>query len=82
LDSVERRLTEIESWQKAVDNRLAEGAKTIHGHKITLENVTAYQGKQNGSLQRLEDRFNSFYNLLMVALLGMAANLIISLVRR
>lgn len=50
-------------------------------HSVTLKNVSAYQDKQNGSLQRLEDRFNGFYTMLFLSLLGMAVNLVVTLTR-
>lgn len=79
---VERRIDKVEARQDAVDMRLEQGGKTMAGHEIKLRMLCDYQDKQNGSLQRLEDRFNSFYNLLIISLLGMVANLVITIVRR
>lgn len=78
---VVRRIEKIENRQDAMDDQLLAGAKTMARHETMLQNICDYQDKQNGCLRRLEDRFNSFYHLLLVALLGMVANLVITLYR-
>lgn len=72
---------DIEQRVSKIEDMLGQGAKTMAIHEAKIQSICAYQDKQNGSLQRLEDRFNSFYHLLIVSLLGMVANLVITLYR-
>lgn len=80
-EAVVERYTGEERRQNGEWQRLVECAQTLAIHEEQIKNIRNYQTKQNGSLQRLEDRFNSFYHLLLLSLLGMMANLIITLVR-
>lgn len=76
-------LTErVGTLERRVNNhsgRMDKAEQVLAGHDIAINNICKYQDKQNGSLQRLEDRFNSFYAMLFVSLLGMVANLVLTI---
>lgn len=57
----------------------AEQVQAKQGQEI--EGICKYQDKQNGSLLRLENRFNGFYNMLFVTLLGLLANIVLTVLK-
>lgn len=73
VDTLGRRVNDHSGRIDKVEQTQAEYGKEI-------DNLCKYQDKQNGSLLRLESRFNGFYNMLFVALLGMIANIVLTLI--
>lgn len=74
VDSISRR---VNNYSERIDRV----EQTLAAHDRDIDNLCKYQNKQNGSLQRLEDRFNGFYAMLFLSLLGLAANLLLTLLK-
>lgn len=81
-DSTEVLTERVDTLGRRVNNHSeridkVEHAQAEHGKEI--DNICKYQDKQNGSLLRLEARFNGFYNMLFVAMLGLLANIALTI---
>ena len=57
---VERRIERLERIAEMYDNRLLQGTKSFAVHDTRLAQLEAHQEKQNGTLQRLEDKFDAW----------------------
>ena len=75
VDTLGRR---VNDHSRRIDK--VEQEQTGQGKEI--EGICKYQEKQNGSLLRLEGRFNGFYNMLFVAILGLLANIVLTVLMR
>ena len=71
VDTINRR---VNDHSRRIDK--TEQVQAEHGKEI--DSICKYQDKQNGSLLRLESRFNGFYNMLFVAILGLLANIVLT----
>lgn len=74
VDTLGRR---VNDHSKRIDK--TEQTQAKQGQEI--ESICKYQDKQNGSLLRLEARFNGFYNMLFVTLLGLLANIVLTVLK-
>ena len=75
VDTLGRR---VNDHSKRIDK--AEQVQAEHGKEI--DGICKYQDKQNGSLLRLESRFNGFYNMMFLAMLGLLANIVLTVFLR
>ena len=80
-DVLAERVASINRRVDSHSERMDRAEQTLAAHDRDINNLCKYQAKQNGSLQRLEDRFDRFYAMLFLALLGLAANLLLTVLR-
>lgn len=84
-DSTEVLTEKVDTLGRRVNDHSGRIDKLEQGqaeHGKEIDHLCKYQEKQNGSLLRLESRFNGFYNMLFVALLGMVANIVLTVLMR
>ncbi len=74
VDTLGRRVSSHSERLDELDKVQAQQGQKLKG-------VCKYQDKQNGSLQRLEARFNAFFVTLLGVLLTVVANIFLNLTR-
>ena len=83
-DSAEVLTEKVDTLGRRVNDhsrRIDKTEQTQAKQGQEIEGICKYQDKQNGSLLRLENRFNGFYNMLFVTLLGLLANIVLTVLK-
>lgn len=65
-----------------MSERVLELEKTVSRHDERIENLEAWQKRQNGSLSRIEERLHSLERWIMATLAAALTSIVVNLLMR